>query len=178
MRQRRRGGPVAYDTRDFEPDPNSGVFIELTSELAGKFSLSEYDWARITLSPRAYYSPFPKLADVVVAGRLLGSVQSAGTPFFEMNQLSFADYDRPGLGGLRTLRGFKQDRFVGGVVALATLEVRWTFYEFNIKQQHFGLMLAPFLRSPTLRFVVSATGRAPDFASPGTRRPSSSSTTA
>ena len=128
---------VAYDTRDFEPDPNSGVFIELTSELAGKFSLSEYDWARITLSPRVYYSPFPKLADVVVAGRLLGSVQSAGTPFFEMNQLSFADYDRPGLGGLRTLRGFKQDRFVGSVVALATLEVRWTFYEFNIRQQHF-----------------------------------------
>ncbi len=136
---------IAHDTRDFEPDPNSGVFVELTSELSGKLTLSDYDWARVTFSPRVYYSPFPKLADLVVAGRLLGSVQSAGTPFFEMNQLSFADYDRPGLGGLRTLRGFKQDRFVGSVVALATLELRWTFYEFDVKRQHLGLMLAPFV---------------------------------
>lgn len=139
---------VAYDTRDFEPDPNSGVFVELTGELSGKYTLSKYDWARLTFSPRAYYSPFPKLTDLVVAGRFVGSVQSEGTPFFELNQLSFADYNRAGLGGLRTIRGFKQDRFVGPVVALASIEVRWTFYEFDVKlakRQHFGLMLAPFL---------------------------------
>jgi hypothetical protein len=139
---------VAYDTRDFEPDPNSGVFVELTGELSGKYTLSAYDWARLTFSPRVYYSPFPKLADLVIAGRFVGSVQSEGTPFFELNQLSFADYNRAGLGGLRTIRGFKQDRFVGPVVALASLEVRWTFYEFDVtlgKRQHFGLMLAPFL---------------------------------
>jgi len=139
---------VAFDTRDFEPDPNSGVFVELTGELSGKYTLSAYDWARLTFSPRVYYSPFPKLADLVVAGRFVGSVQSEGTPFFELNQLSFADYNRAGLGGLRTIRGFKQDRFVGPVVALASLEVRWTFYEFDLrlgKRQHFALMLAPFL---------------------------------
>jgi outer membrane protein assembly factor BamA len=135
---------LAYDTRDFEPDPNSGVFVELTGELSGKYTLSDYDWARLTFSPRAYYSPFPKLTDLVVAGRFVGSVQSAGTPFYEMNELSFADYNRQGLGGLRTIRGFNQDRFVGRVVALANLELRWTFYEFNVKKQHFGLMLAPF----------------------------------
>jgi hypothetical protein len=136
---------LAYDTRDFEPDPNSGVFVELTGELSGKYTLSDYDWARLTFSPRAYYSPFPKLTDLVVAGRFVGSVQSAGTPFYEMNELSFADYNRQGLGGLRTIRGYNQDRFVGHVVALANLELRWTFYEFNLGKQHFGLMLAPFL---------------------------------
>lgn len=139
---------LAYDTRDFEPDPNSGVFVELTGEVSGKYTASEFDWARITFAPRAYYSPFPKLADLVVAGRLVASVQTPDTPFFELNQLSFADYDRPGLGGLRTIRGFKQDRYVGRVVALANLEVRWTFVEFDAKllrKQHFALMLAPFL---------------------------------
>lgn len=136
---------VAYDTRDFEPDPNSGVFVELTGELSGKYTLSDYDFARLTFSPRVYYSPIPKLTDLVVAGRLLASVQSEGTPFFELNQLSFADYDRPGLGGLRTLRGYKQDRFVGRIAMLATLELRWTFYELAIKKQRFGLMLVPFL---------------------------------
>ena len=136
---------LAYDTRDFEPDPNSGVFVELTGELSGKYTLSDYDWARLTFSPRAYYSPFPKLTDLVVAGRLVGSVQSSGTPFFEMNELSFADYNRQGLGGLRTIRGYNQDRFVGHVAALANLEIRWTFFDFDVKKQHFGLMLAPFL---------------------------------
>jgi hypothetical protein len=34
---------------------------------------------------------------------------------------------------------------VGPIVALATLEVRWTFYEFSVLKQRFGLMLAPFL---------------------------------
>jgi len=139
---------IAYDTRDFEPDPNSGVFVELTGEVSGKFTVSEYDWARLTFSPRVYYSPFPKLTDLVIAGRFVGSVSSEGTPFFEMNQLSFADYNRAGLGGLRTIRGFKQDRYVGNVVALANLEVRWTFWEFDVKlgkRQHFATMLAPFL---------------------------------
>ena len=139
---------VAFDTRDFEPDPNSGVFVELTGEVSGKYTLSDYDWARLTFAPRAYYSPFPKLTDLVIAGRFVGSIQSEGTPFFELNQLSFADYDRAGLGGLRTIRGFKQDRYVGRVVALANLELRWTFYEFNVpfaKKQHLALMLAPFL---------------------------------
>ena len=136
---------LAYDTRDFEPDPNSGVFVELTGELSGKYTASDYDWARLTFSPRAYYSPFPKLTDLVVAGRLVGSVQSAGTPFFQMNELSFADYNRTGLGGVRTIRGFNQDRFVGSVAALANLEIRWTFVDFDVKKQHFGLMLAPFL---------------------------------
>lgn len=139
---------VAYDTRDFEPDPNSGVFVELTGEVSGKFTVSDYDWARLTFSPRVYYSPFPKLTDLVLAGRFVGSIASEGTPFFELNQLSFADYNRAGLGGLRTIRGFKQDRYVGNVVMLANLEVRWTFWEFDVKlgkRQHFATMLAPFL---------------------------------
>jgi hypothetical protein len=138
---------VAFDTRDFEPDPNSGVFVELTGEISGKYTLSDYDWQRLTFAPRVYYSPFPKLTDLVLAARFVGQVQSSGTPFFELNQLSFADYNRAGLGGLRTIRGFKQDRFVGPVVALTNFEVRWTFYEFTpsfAKKQHFALMLAPF----------------------------------
>jgi len=137
---------VAFDTRDFEPDPNSGVFVDLTSELSGRPLGSDFDWARVTFSPRAYYSPFPKLSHFVVAGRLVGSVQTEDTPISSMNGLSFTDGNRDGLGGLRTVRGYKQNRFVGRVAMLANLEVRWTFYEFNIgKRQHFGLMVVPFL---------------------------------
>jgi outer membrane protein assembly factor BamA len=137
---------VAFDTRDFEPDPNSGFFVDFTTEMSGRPIGSEFDWVRATFSPRVYFSPFPKLTDLVIAGRLVGSVQTADTPFFAMPDLSFTDTNRQGLGGLRTLRGFKQNRFIGRVAALANLEIRWTFVEFNVtRRQHFALMLAPFL---------------------------------
>jgi hypothetical protein len=126
---------VALDTRDFEPNPNSGVFVDLVTELSGRPLGSEFDWARISFSPRVYYSPFPKLADLVIAGRLLTSVQSIGAPIFSVSDL----------GGLRTLRGFRQNRFQGRAVTLATLELRWTFWEVKpLRRQHFAFMLVPF----------------------------------
>lgn len=137
---------VALDTRDFEPNPNKGAFIELTTELSGRPVGSDFDWVRATLSQRYFYSPFPKLADLVVAGRLLGSVQTADTPFHSLNTLSFTDLARFGLGGRTTLRGYKQDRFIGRVVALATLELRWTFLQIRpLPRQHFAFMAVPFV---------------------------------
>lgn len=137
---------IAFDTRDYEPDPNSGWFVDLTTEMSGRPVGSDFDWVRVTFSPRVYWSPFPKLTDLVVAGRIVESVATADIPFFQMNQLSFTDGNKYGLGGLRTLRGFKQDRFVGRAVTLANLELRWTFTDFTIaKKQHFALMLVPFL---------------------------------
>jgi outer membrane protein assembly factor BamA len=136
---------VAFDTRDFEPDPNAGFFFDLTAELSSRYIGSEYDYARVTFSPRAFVSPLPKLADVVLAGRAVYSVQTDGTPFFAMNNLAFTDGDRQGLGGLRSLRGYKQDRFVGPVAAMANVEVRWTFVDFTVASQSFALSVAPFL---------------------------------
>ncbi len=136
---------LAFDTRDFEPDPSSGVFLDATTELSGRPLGSRYDWVRATISPRAYWSPLPKVAKLVLAGRIVESITTADTPFFEMNQISFTDGNRAGLGGLRTIRGYKQDRFVGRAMTLANLEVRWRFVELDARGQHFGLMLVPFV---------------------------------
>jgi outer membrane protein assembly factor BamA len=136
---------IALDTRDFEPDPNSGVFVDLTAEVSSRYFASAYDYARVTFSPRGFFSPLPKLTDLVLAGRLAYTVQTEGVPFFAMNTLALTDGDRQGLGGLWTLRGFRQDRFVGPVSALANLEVRWTFLDFDVVGEHFALALAPFL---------------------------------
>lgn len=135
---------VSFDTRDFEPDPNSGFFVELTGAFSGKPLGSSDDWARVTFAPHAYWSPFPKLTDLVVAARGLISMQTEGVPFYAMNRLSLTDYDRVGLGGLRTIRGFHQDRFVGRAAVLGNVELRWTFYDFDLRRQHFALMAVPF----------------------------------
>jgi Omp85 superfamily domain len=136
---------LSLDTRDFEPDPNSGVYAELSSETALRPLGSQYQYERIMLSVRGFYSPVPRLADLVLAVRGLYEIQTSGTPFFSQVWLPFIDDNHEGLGGVRTLRGYRQDRFVGPIIALTNYEVRWTFTKFRALHQGFGLILVPFL---------------------------------
>ena len=135
---------VSYDTRDYEPDPNSGVFLDLAIDAGTVAVGSQYDYIRALLAARGYWSPIPSRADLVLAGRLVFEAQTKGAPLFSMNTLPFTEDPRAGLGGHRTLRGFRQDRFVGSVMALANAEVRWTWGHLKIKRQRFALMLVPF----------------------------------
>lgn len=135
---------VSYDTRDYEPDPKSGVFVDLAIDAATVALGSEYDYVRALIAARGYWSPIPCHADLVLAGRLVFEAQSKGAPFFSMNTLPFTEDPRAGLGGHRTLRGFRQDRFVGSVMGLANAEVRWTWGHLKVKSQRFAFIVAPF----------------------------------
>ncbi len=136
---------LSFDSRDFEPDPNSGVYAELSSEFGTKALASQYQYMRLMLSVRAFYSPIPRIADVVLAQRGVYEVQTKGTPFFSEALLPFIDDNHAGLGGFRTLRGFRQNRFVGPVIALSNTEVRWTFLKFRVLNQGLALIAVPFL---------------------------------
>jgi hypothetical protein len=134
---------ASYDTRDFEPDPNRGVFVDVALD-AGTAALgSQYDYVRFLVAARGYWSPIARSADLVFAGRLVFVAQSSGAPFFSMDTFPFTDDPRTGLGGHRTLRGFRQDRFVGSVMAVANAEVRWTFGHARVWNQRFAFIVAP-----------------------------------
>jgi hypothetical protein len=135
---------ISYDTRDYEPDPNTGTFVDVALD-AGSVALgSDYDYLRLLAAARGYWSPIPQHADLVLAGRGLIEFQTSGVPFFGMNSLPFTEDFRNGLGGHRTLRGYRQDRFVGRTMAAVDVEVRWTFWRFELWRQKFGLILVPF----------------------------------
>lgn len=136
---------IAYDTRDFEPDPNRGVLIDAALDAGTRLLGSEYAWARAMLAARSYLSLLPSVTDLVLATRLTLVVQSSDTPFFAMNWIPYLDDPRQGLGGLRTLRGYKQDRFVGPVMTLANAELRWTFAHSEPFGQRFAWMVVPFV---------------------------------
>jgi len=136
---------LSFDTRDYEPDPNSGVFADAALDLSSSVLGSDYDYARFLTSARVFVSPMPTLADLVLALRGTFQVQSRGTPFFSLPFLPYTEDFRTGLGGHRTLRGFQQDRFVGHVLSLVNLEARWSFYRFAVLEQKFALMLVPFV---------------------------------
>ena len=135
---------ISYDTRDFEPDPNTGVFLDLAIDAGTVVLGSQFDYVRAMAAARGYWSPIPELADLVLAGRLLFEGQTNGTPFFAMDSLPFTEDPRAGLGGNRTMRGFRQDRFVGSVMTLANAELRWTFGYLTAWGQRFGFIAAPF----------------------------------
>jgi outer membrane protein assembly factor BamA len=136
---------LAFDTRDFEPDPNRGVFIDLALDVGTGLLGSEFDWARLMLAPRSYVPLLPSLTDLVLATRATLVIQSRDTPFFGMNLIPYTEDPRPGLGGLRTLRGYKQDRFVGPVMTLFNAELRWTFARTPAFGQRFAWMVVPFI---------------------------------
>jgi outer membrane protein assembly factor BamA len=136
---------ISYDTRDFEPDPNRGVLVDATLDLGTVALGSEYDYVRFLVAARGYYSPIPDRADLVLATRATFEWQSSGTPFFSMNTFSFIEDPRQGMGGHRTLRGYRQDRFVGPVMALFNQEVRWTFARTTLWRQKLAFIAVPFL---------------------------------
>jgi outer membrane protein assembly factor BamA len=136
---------VAFDTRDFEPDPNRGVLLDAALDLGSGVLGSGYDWARLLLAARSYLSLLPNHTDLVLATRATFVLQSRDTPFFGMNWLPYMEDPRQGLGGLRTLRGYKQDRFVGPVMTLFNAELRWTFARGPLLGQRFAWMVVPFV---------------------------------
>jgi outer membrane protein assembly factor BamA len=136
---------VSYDTRDFEPDPNTGMFLDAALD-AGTHALgSDFDYARFMIAARGYYSPIPSKADLVLAGRAVFLAQTKGAPFFSMDTFPFTEDPRTGLGGHRTMRGFLQDRFVGSVMTLGNFEVRWTFWHVKLWTQKFAFIVVPFV---------------------------------
>jgi outer membrane protein assembly factor BamA len=136
---------LSYDMRDFEPDPNSGFVLEGSTQVAGTATGSADNYAKGTVQARGYWSPFPNAADLVLAGRVLYAAQGGDVPFYSLSQITLADGEIEGLGGRTTLRGFKQNRFVGRAAALANAELRYTFVDFRTVGQRFGLMIVPFV---------------------------------
>lgn len=141
-----RMGIVIIDSRDFEPDPNRGVFIEATHERSDKVAGSDFQFNRNFTQGSFYYSPAPdKFDKLVIAGRVAFVENNGNTPFFEYRNMWGTAGDISGLGGLRTMRGYKQDRFIGRSTGYGNLELRWKFTEMKIGSELFAFNLVPFV---------------------------------
>jgi outer membrane protein assembly factor BamA len=135
---------LVYDTRDYEPDPSSGLFADVTAEIASPLVGSGWTYARGTLAARGFVSLLPGLTRLVLAARGLVAISSGGVPYWDMPTIALTEGDIRGLGGLRTLRGYRQDRYVGNVMADVNVELRWTVGRFAIGAERFHVMMAPF----------------------------------
>ena len=132
---------IGYDTRDFEPDPNKGIYLDYCFEAANSTLGSEYDFLKNNVGANFFVNPIGKL---VLALRLAYTTSSEDIPFYEMNWFGFSLNRREGLGGNRTLRGYKKNRFVGRTMTMGNAEFRWQFYEVTGGGQRFAFKVVGF----------------------------------
>jgi outer membrane protein assembly factor BamA len=136
---------LSYDTRDYEPNPTSGILAQalVTGSTTGIGSEFNYGTAVLGFS---HFTPlFPSVTHLVFAGNYIYADRFGEVPFYAENRLWLPfDEMRTGLGGWTSLRGYHRNRFVGEVTALATWELRWTFAKTDILRQHLSFMLAGF----------------------------------
>ncbi|MDF3820339.1 DUF5982 domain-containing protein [Leptospira sp. 96542] len=136
---------IAYDTRDYEPDPDRGWLIEYNINKAETGIGSDYSYIRHFGQIKNFYQPFPKLfEEFVVAQRAALTKVEGNVPFFEYRYLYSIDGAFGGLGGLNTLRGYRQERFVGSVMGFYNVEFRMRVGSFSLFDQNFQLSVVPF----------------------------------
>ncbi len=141
---------VIYDTRDLEPDPTRGVFLQYSHEYSAPWLGSDFNFNKFMVQGQ-FIRTLHQWKDgrnrVTFAGlAALGHIFGPQINFIEMWDLS-SQAEAGGilvLGGGRSLRGFREARFLAPTVALVNLEMRTKLYDFNAFDQHFALGLTPF----------------------------------
>jgi len=137
---------LTYDSRDYEPDPTSGVLGQILLEGTARWLGASSDYGHATFGWQGYHPLLPKLARLVLAANFAYSAHFGNVPFYAFPSMSVpTDERKDGLGGWQSLRGYHFDRFVGKVQMQGNLELRWTLADFTIWNQNFRPMLVPFV---------------------------------
>jgi hypothetical protein len=136
---------LTFDTRDFEPDPASGVMLQAVGRVSTEALGSAFDYQQFTFSGRGFHNLLGDSGRLILAGRFNYVMQFGDVPFYSASTIPFTDGDATGLGGFATLRGFVNDRFVGDAAAYGAGELRWSFAEKMFRGQHLRFMLVPFV---------------------------------
>lgn len=136
---------IAYDTRDYEPDPDRGWLIEYNVNKAERTIGSDFNYLRHFAQIKNFYQPFPKLfEEFVIAQRVALTKVEGNVPFFEYRYLFSIDGPFGALGGQNTLRGYRQERFFGPVIGFYNIEFRYRVGSFSLWDQFFQLSIVPF----------------------------------
>jgi hypothetical protein len=142
---------LMYDTRDFEPDPTAGVYFELANEWSNATIGSEFAFDKLFAQLKVFRR-IPIGPRTVVAGRVgIGNIFGANAPFFEYQDQWSPDGSINALGGARSLRGARANRYLARSMWFGNVELRTRLADASIGRQRFGIGLAPFVDVGTVR---------------------------
>jgi len=142
---------LIYDTRDFEPDPSRGLYFEVGNEFSGPVIGSQFTFNKLFIQVKAFRR-LPVGPRTVLAGRLgVGNIFGANAPFFEFQDQWSPDGSVNSLGGAKSLRGFRANRFLARSLWFSNIELRTRVGETVLGRQRFSLTVAPFVDVGTVR---------------------------
>jgi len=141
---------LIYDTRDFEPDPSNGLFLQYSHEYAVPFLNPTFNFNKVMLQGQ-YIKTLKRWkgnkSRLTFAGlAAVGHIWGSNINFVEMWDLS-SQAEAGGilvLGGERSMRGYREARFLAPTVALVNLELRTRLLDFKMFKQNFNLGFTPF----------------------------------
>jgi outer membrane protein assembly factor BamA len=84
---------LTYDSRDFEPDPSSGLMLQLAGRLSGGWLGSSFDYQQFTFSVRKFQNLLPQPDRLILALRGVYAMQFGTVPFYSASRLPFTDGD-------------------------------------------------------------------------------------
>ncbi len=136
---------IIYDTRDLESDPGNGIFAEITNEWSNKVIGSIFNFSKTFFHIKGYKNIIAsRYKAFVLAGRAALVINQGNLPFYENYDCYSSEGSIEALGGPRTLRGYKQWRFVGSVMNFYNMEARIRICQGKILKQHLALGVVPF----------------------------------
>jgi hypothetical protein len=139
---------LMWDTRDLEPNPSAGIFAEYAQEISAPWVGSEFNFTKHLVQAVFYQRLLPRtFSRMVWASRFaLGGIRGKHIPFTEaFDQWGSSEgAGVPALGGDRSLRGYRESRFVASMAGWANTELRTRMFEWNVLNQHLDFNLVPF----------------------------------
>jgi Omp85 superfamily domain len=133
---------VVVDTRDHEPYPTEGLFLEATVRGASPVWGSRWSYAGTNLSLRGF-TPLNEARTLVIANRFIADAVIGDPPVQDLARLG-GTLDNYVFGGGDLGRGIRVQRFLGKARLLNQAELRWRFLDFSVLEQKFALAAAGF----------------------------------
>ncbi len=113
---------LSWDSRDNDWSPNEGSLIDLTFDVAGRYTGSTSEWQRVHLSARNYVRL--GIPELVLATRVTFDAMWGQPALMALGELGGV-IPVDGYGGAMVGRGFVRRRFIGKSKAMATAELRF-----------------------------------------------------
>lgn len=130
------------DARDNEPAPTKGYWLESSIRGGASFTGSAWDYFAANLGAR-FYHPFDDDNRLVFASQTIFDAIIGDLPFDAMSKIggSQSINDFNAIGGQYIGRGIREQLYVGRFKAIEQLELRYTFWSFNLWKQDFDVTL-------------------------------------
>jgi len=135
---------LMYDTRDFEPSPSKGLWIDANLEGAPKWLGTSTPYLKYYAAFRHYVPVYKDKLVFAMRANVQGYFNDPAFYVLPIDAVFGNGYDHDGMGGYFNLRGILRNRITGKSTFYFNTELRWRFVEFHLWKQNIAFAVNGF----------------------------------